>query len=318
MPIYRGIGGTGTAADVAASDQIAEDSLSASNSATAAATSATAASNSATAASTSETNAAASAAAALVSETNAAASASAASTSEANAAASAASATSSDYAVSTWFTTTNNSANWDTAFGWGDHSLAGYLTSFTETNDLSAAVTWANVPDANITQSSVTQHQTALSITESQISDFGTYEPADATIVKDADIGVTVQAYDADTAKTDVATTWTAAQRGATQTNATTTGSVTLDFSTYQNFVLTMTGNVTLANPSTESVGQSGFIVFIQDGTGSRTVALGTDYETSNGEGVVLSTTASATDVVPYIVIASGRILLGAPQTAFA
>ena len=50
---------------------------------------------------------------------------------------------------------------------------AGYLTA--ETNDLTAAVTWANVPDANITQSSVTQHQAALSITESQISDLGTY-----------------------------------------------------------------------------------------------------------------------------------------------
>ena len=60
---------------------------------------------------------------------------------------------------------------WDTAYSWGDHSTQGYLTSFTETNDLSTAVTWANVPDANITQSSVTQHQAALSITESQISD---------------------------------------------------------------------------------------------------------------------------------------------------
>jgi hypothetical protein len=49
------------------------------------------------------------------------------------------------------------------------------LQSFTETNDLTAAVTWANVPDANITQSSVTQHQAALSVTESQISDLGTY-----------------------------------------------------------------------------------------------------------------------------------------------
>ena len=51
----------------------------------------------------------------------------------------------------------------------------GALTSFTETNDLTAAVTWADVPDANITETSVTQHQTALSITESQISDLGTY-----------------------------------------------------------------------------------------------------------------------------------------------
>lgn len=56
---------------------------------------------------------------------------------------------------------------------------AGYLTSFTETNDLTAAVTWANVPDANITQSSVTQHQAALSITESQISDLDHYTDAD-------------------------------------------------------------------------------------------------------------------------------------------
>ena len=38
------------------------------------------------------------------------------------------------------------------------------------------------------------------------------YEPADSTILKDADIGVTVQGYDADTAKTDVANLWTAHQ----------------------------------------------------------------------------------------------------------
>ena len=59
---------------------------------------------------------------------------------------------------------------------------------------------------------------------------------------------------------------------GQTETNTTATGSLTLDYSANQNFVLTLTGNVTLANPSTEAVGQSGFIVFIQDSTGSRTV----------------------------------------------
>ena len=103
-----------------------------------------------------------------------------------------------------------------------------------------------------------------------------------------------------------------------TNTDATNTGSVTLDFAANQNFVLTLTGNVTLANPSTETVGQSGFITFIQDGTGSRTVALGTDYETAGGAGLTLTSTASATDIVPYVVVASGRILLGTPQLAFA
>jgi len=104
----------------------------------------------------------------------------------------------------------------------------------------------------------------------------------------------------------------------ATDTDASNTGSVTLDFSANQNFVLTLTGNVTLANPSTEAVGQSGFITCIQDGTGGRTLALGTDYETAGGAGITLTSTASATDIVPYVVVASNRILLGAPQLAFA
>ena len=103
-----------------------------------------------------------------------------------------------------------------------------------------------------------------------------------------------------------------------TDTDTSNTGSITLDFTANQNFVLTLTGNVTLANPSTEQVGQSGFIAFIQDGTGSRTVSLGTDYETAAAAGLTLTSTASATDLVPYLVVASNRVLLGTPQLAFA
>ena len=105
---------------------------------------------------------------------------------------------------------------------------------------------------------------------------------------------------------------------GNTNTDTTNTGNVTLDFATYQNHILTLTGAVTLVNPSTEAVGQTGVLVFIQDGTGNRTVSLGTDYETAGAAGITLSTAASTTDIVPYIVAASGRILLGAPQLAFA
>ena len=102
-----------------------------------------------------------------------------------------------------------------------------------------------------------------------------------------------------------------------TDTDTSNTGNVTLDFTANQNFVLTLTGNVTLDNPTTEQVGQSGFIVLIQDGTGSRTLSLGTDYESIGGAGITLSSAASATDIVPYVVAASNRILLGAPQLAF-
>ena len=104
---------------------------------------------------------------------------------------------------------------------------------------------------------------------------------------------------------------------GNTLTDTSNSGNITLDFDTYQNFVLTLTGNITLVNPSTESVGQSGVLILIQDGTGSRTLSLGTDYETASSAGITLSTAASAVDLVPYFVKASGSIQLGAVQQAF-
>jgi hypothetical protein len=111
--------------------------------------------------------------------------------------------------------------------------------------------------------------------------------------------------------------TFNASVIAKTDTDTSNTGNVTLDFTANQNFVLTLTGNTTLVNPSTETVGQSGFIAFIQDGTGGRTVTLGTDYETAAGAGLSLTSTASATDLVPYVVVAANRILLGTPQLAF-
>ena len=112
-------------------------------------------------------------------------------------------------------------------------------------------------------------------------------------------------------------TAFTNAVIGKTDTDTSNSGSVTLDFDANQNFVLTLTGAVTLANPTTEKVGQSGFIAFIQDGTGSRAVSLGTDYETAAGAGLTLTSTAGATDLVPYVIVASNRVLLGTPQLAF-
>ena len=139
----------------------------------------------------------------------------------------------------------------------------------------------------------------------------------DVTIKNDADANV----IEIPTGTTDVtvAGKFTGGKivLAATDTDTSNTGSVTIDFSTNQNFVLTLTGNVTLANPSTESVGQSGVFVFIQDGTGGRTLSLGTDYESPAGAGITLSTAANAIDVVPYFVKAAGSIQLGAPQLAF-
>ena len=110
----------------------------------------------------------------------------------------------------------------------------------------------------------------------------------------------------------------TLAGRADTLTDTTNTGNVALDFGQYQNFVLTFTGNVTFTNPTTEAVGQSGFIICIQDGTGSRTLSLGTDYETVGGAGITLSTDANTVDMIPYVVQSASNILLGNVQKAFA
>ena len=99
--------------------------------------------------------------------------------------------------------------------------------------------------------------------------------------------------------------------------DTTNTGDITLDFTANQNFILTFTGDVELQNPTTEIVGQSGFIVIIQDGTGSRTLAFEGDFETAGAAGITLSTAANSVDVIPYVVAASNRILLGAVQLAF-
>jgi len=134
---------------------------------------------------------------------------------------------------------------------------------------------------------------------------------SDVTIKNDADATVFSVATGTTTG------TFAGTVLAKTDTDTSNTGNVTLDFTANQNFVLTLTGNVTLDNPSTEQVGQAGVIVFIQDGTGSRTVTLGTDYETAAGAGLTLSSTASAVDIVPYFVKAANSIQLGAPQLAF-
>ena len=64
----------------------------------------------------------------------------------------------------------------DVTWTWNGSSWTAVRSTVgAESNDLTSAVTWANVPNANITESSVTQHQAALSITESQISDLQSY-----------------------------------------------------------------------------------------------------------------------------------------------
>ena len=114
-------------------------------------------------------------------------------------------------------------------------------------------------------------------------------------------IGTTIQAFDADTAKTDTAQTFTAAQRGTIGT-LTDGATITPDFATANNFTVTLAGNRTIANPTNLTAGQSGSIFLVQDGTGSRTAAWGSYWDFAGGTAPTLSTAAGSVDRIDYIV----------------
>lgn len=91
---------------------------------------------------------------------------------------------------------------------------------------------------------------------------------------------------------------------------------IAVDMSTGFNFSVTLGGNRTLSNPTNTKVGQTGAIVVTQDGTGSRTLAYGTNWEFAGGTAVVLSTTASAKDILYYWVQSSTSIIITGIQKA--
>lgn len=76
-------------------------------------------------------------------------------------------------------------------------------------------------------------------------------------------------------------------------------GAVTLDYTNGSYQYATLTGNVTsLTINNFPASGSGGWMTLelIQDGTGSRTLALGSAYKTPSGDGVSLTTAASARD----------------------
>jgi len=123
----------------------------------------------------------------------------------------------------------------------------------------------------------------------------------------DADIQGFTSLSGANIAVLNSAQSFTAAQRGAI--SALTDGStITPDFAVANNFSVTLGGNRTLANPTNLTAGQSGVIVITQDGTGSRTLAYGSNFKFPGGTAPTLTTTASAVDVLAYYVESASRI----------
>ena len=84
--------------------------------------------------------------------------------------------------------------------------------------------------------------------------------------------------------------------------------SIAVDLNDGNNFIVTLGGNRTLENPSNPTIGQTGQIYVIQDGTGSRTLAYGSNWKFSGGTAPTLTTDANAVDLLVYNVRAADKI----------
>lgn len=102
-----------------------------------------------------------------------------------------------------------------------------------------------------------------------------------------------------------VATVWDAAEYVTTSYAST----VTLDFNAGFNFYISLTGNITLANPTNTKPGQSGIILLQQDGTGGRTITLGSNFKFANGVTPTFDTVATRVNVIAYTVYTSSFIV---------
>jgi hypothetical protein len=122
-----------------------------------------------------------------------------------------------------------------------------------------------------------------------------------------ADRTVTLPDATGTVALLSLAQSYTAQQRGAI-TALTDGATITPDFAVANNFSVTLGGNRTLANPTNLTAGASGCIWITQDGTGSRVLSFGSQWDFTGGTAPTLTTTAAAVDCLAYSVQSSSKI----------
>src|SRR6056300_37673 len=152
----------------------------------------------------------------------------------------------------TYSIVTDNSANWNTAFGWGDHSTEGYLTAYTETDPVFSAS-----EAASITSTDTSNWDTA----------YGWGNHASAGYL---------------TSETETDTLDSVTDRGATTTNSLTVGGLTVSGN------LTVSGTTTTIN--TETINLADNIITLnsnETGTPSQNAGIEVERGTSTNRSLV-------------------------------
>lgn len=135
-----------------------------------------------------------------------------------------------------------------------------------------------------------------------------------ANLLDTSAVGVSVQGFDADTAKTDVANTYTAPQRGEVTAVTHSGATIAIDFSDSNNFYIQLvsgTANVTSITASNAVAGQSGSIFIQQPASGTAVTFSGwaSEYKFPARTPLAgITATLGGVDRVDYVVKDSNEI----------
>jgi hypothetical protein len=170
--------------------------------------------------------------------------------------------------------------------------------------------------DVGLSNVQNTDTTTTANITDSTDKRFVT--DANLTTIGNAlvngDIGSTVQGYDANTAKTNVAQEYTK-QQNFNATTLSDAANISWNLDDNQVASVTLAGNRTLDNPTNMKDGATYILTVKQDVTGTRTLSFGSAYKFPGGTAPTLSTGTNQIDIITFI--SDGTNMYGVAQFNF-
>lgn len=194
---------------------------------------------------------------------------------------------------------------------------AGYITSSpVQSVNGKTGVVVIDKSDVGLGNVNNVDTTTTANITDSSNKRFVT----DANLTKidnaleSSDIGSTVQAFDANTAKTNVAQEFTR-QQNFNASILIDAANIAWDLDDNQVASVTLAGNRTLDNPTNMKDGATYILTIKQDISGLRTIAFGSAYKFPAGLTPILSTGSNAVDIISFI--SDGTNMYGIAQYNF-
>jgi len=201
-----------------------------------------------------------------------------------------------DDATSTWINATGGGGgftDFDISDGTNTQTIEdGNTLTFTDGNGISAVV------GATDTVTLAADINGATDLATPAVGDEILLADVDASnVIRKSDIGTVLDLYNSRTATmtgktlTNPALTSQALSDGAT---------INWDWNSGTFATVTLGGNRTLAAPTNLTVGKA-YLKVTQDGTGSRTLNVNTNYNTPGGVNVALTSTAGAVDILEFM-----------------